>query len=822
MQTHGGINAENAILAAEREFRVRVLVDWNNDGLFNHALSDLSKFADNITVDRALKGSIPEEIMMIEGSSAAQLSFTIGGEYNGLQFPSVFSPYNGLSPLYNKDQVGAEVSYDIGIETVVGTIWYRQFIGNISSISPDRADNSVKIAAFDRVEKLRRPVILAPWAISDYWLNRGRRLAQLSDSQVIIQNCLQLCDVSASKWRPPVAEELKLVSGETTEFISCFIPGAGGINPTTGWIDNSQAFTFPNTEAGVQLYNTNTQVHPNSPEPTKRPFGFAAMNTNGDGDFKKYWVTDRDKIEIGGTHFLSMVLNLAGSSWHVTAPLTTLYEFRCGQNRVLRIHIQNNQVWTSLTNENNGFIGETAKFTLPAQDHVEIYAQWDTTTQTGTRAFLRVGSADTGGWVTIAGGWPGDTWNDQLVGLLLVRHRVAMQDIGYGFRRLAGTTPGGPGNERNVWKQAKYAAVLDAGANSLSFMPKVNGDDAWDVITSVAAAEFGSVFWDENGVFRFWNYNTIKAKQDTIVRTLSTDDVTQLSITNSFDSVRNMYSVEANKRVGFNFNRIYESRSLDEFYVPGGSIRRFEIYVDNVQFMEPAYMARHTKFAPGTGNGAGDAFPQWNDYSRHAYVMQLLYGDGWREPAFDNVTLDVKSWFDSRGVMIVQIVNPWSEPARLAVSDQPTVGNASSQAAMRIAGTAINKFDPTSFQTIDLGSVSKYGPRNFKASGDWYQQDYNAEGLMSVLLPRTVKPIPTTEEIELPGDPRLQLGDTMRLQDPDGLGEELRLQVFGISRTFSRDQGLTDHLSVELLRPAGLGIWDSSQYGRWDQSMIWS
>lgn len=60
------------------------------------------------------------------------------------------------------------------------------------------------------------------------------------------------------------------------------------------------------------------------------------------------------------------------------------------------------------------------------------------------------------------------------------------------------------------------------------------------------------------------------------------------------------------------------------------------------------------------------------------------------------------------------------------------------------------------------------------------------------------------------------------MSDPDGFGEEMRLQIYGIRRTFDRDSGLSDTLTVELLRPPEVGIWDSPQYGRWDETFVWS
>ncbi len=822
MQNHGGDEAGRAITDNERRIRWRFNCDWNGNGGYDHPLSFLAVSVIEAEVDRALKGSAPEPIMLIEGSSAAELRVILAGrdETTGLGYDAIFSPYNGFSPLYTKQQIGTECFFDIGIDTAYGTVWYPQFVGNITTIDVNRDTGDVHITALDRVEKLRRPVVLAPWAVSDYWNNLGRVTAQQADTACLIDNCLQQCDTSSTKYRPATRAELDVPDG-SLDGVGVFAPANGGIVPTVGWLDNAQAITYPLD--GVPMYQASAQPHPNSPEQSNRPMALSAMGGNGDGDYLKYWVANRDLTRAEGSHFLGLVLSTASgfpnAGYHVTAPDTVLYEYRAGGNFVFRIHLQANQVWVEVYNENTKTSSSTAKVAVPSgRDSVEVYATVMISRNDGIKAYIRAGS-NAGAYNKIGPNFDPNTYPfDALQGLLLVRHRVAMFDICYAYRNLFQDTLA---PETNLWRQAKYAAVLDRGANTLSFNPGVNGKDAWDVITGLAAAEFGSVFWDESGVLRFWNYNTVKAKQDQIVRTVSLDTLSGLEITNSLDSVRNIYSVQASKRTA-NAGRIYEAQAVDQFIVPGFTRKDFILYVDDVQFAEPRRLPRHTTIPLGTPTG--NAFLQWsNDWSHHGYVMQLLYPEGWHEPNFVNVELDVYAFFNNDGMLVLRVDNPWQETARLAVGNgDGSVTQNDNQPALRIDGTRIIKGTDQVFRTTDKGSVSKYGPRNFEARGDWYQQNYNDKGLLNVLLPRTTKPIPTTQQISMPGDPRLQLADTLQVEDPDGLGTGLRMQIFGINRKVSRDGGLVDTLSVELLRPPGLGIWDSPQYGRWDQSLIWN
>jgi hypothetical protein len=94
--------------------------------------------------------------------------------------------------------------------------------------------------------------------------------------------------------------------------------------------------------------------------------------------------------------------------------------------------------------------------------------------------------------------------------------------------------------------------------------------------------------------------------------------------------------------------------------------------------------------------------------------------------------------------------------------------------------------------------------------------------LVEALMPRTLQPIPATDAISIAGDPRLQLGDVLKIADPDGFGADMRVQIYGIQREWSLDSGLTDALTVEMIRPEKVSYWDDGQYGLWGQSMIWS
>lgn len=829
MQTQGGVAATDAIEnSADRRFRWKFNVDWNGDGLYQHALSFMAAYVEDASVDRALKGSAPADIMLIEGSSAAKLEVTIGGVDPTSKLPmvAVMSPYNGLSPLYAKNQIGAECVFEIGLETPLGTVWYPQFVGNISTIDASRNDGTVTITALDRVEKLRKPVILAPWAVADYWNNYGRSEAQKHDPMNIMQNCLQQCDTSATKYRPTYKSEMGLPETGTIDGVGIFAPLSGGVMPTVGWLDHALGVQYPLN--GTPMYQLSAQPHPSSPNQSQKVWASSAMGSNEDGNLLKYWVANRDNTRAEGAHYFGFQMSTAAgfpnATYHTTAPDLPVMEYRAGGKWVLRLQLAAGKIYVQVHDQNTNSFYNGSLVNIPTGlESVEVSAVVNISQDKGIRSYLRVGTNATI-LETIGPNFNASVYpTDEYQGWLQLWHRVSLFNVFYGFRNFAFSASTSPPDETlGGWRPAKYAAVLDQGLNSLSYNPGISGKEAWDVITDVAAAEFGSVFWDETGIFRFWNYNTVKAKQDTPVRTVTLSDVQGLQITNSLDSVRNIYSVQAGKNTVISAVA-FEAESIDQFIIPGHTRRDFIVQADNIQFCDPRRLSRHTTIPNGTFTG--DAFLDWTEeWTRHGYVMQLDYGaGGWHEPDYTNVTLDIYAFFNDQGQLVIRVYNPWTETARLAVSDgDGRTASANNKAALRIDGTVITKGDVIALRTSDLNSVQKYGPRNYEAQGGWYQQSYNDKGLMNVLLPRTAKPIPTTQNVEMAGDPRIQLADVLSLTDPDGLGESMRLQIFGINRKISKTGGLKDTYSVELVRPTALGIWNSSQYGRWDQSLIWN
>lgn len=806
MQTHGGAAAEAAIVSGERRFHVRLLADWNDNGLYDHALSDLSGYVKSVSTDRSLKGGLPSEITLIEGSGAAQLDVELSGEYNGLPFSAVFSPYQTLSSFWNSTPVGTEVKYEIGVETSAGMVWYPQFVGNIRTVTPDRGSGYVSITALDRVEMLRRPVLFPAWAVYEYQTSRGVVESLLTDTQWVIDHCLRKCNVSPTPLRPTSREENGLADNDITG-PQIWINGTGGWLPTIGHCDNWNVVEFPDTEStGLPMYMTSGAVHASSPEPATKPLAFHALQTAGN-DTLKYWCTNRDQMTPQGIQVLGFTLITSGvnGTYYQTASDFTVCSVRIGSTYRIDVWIGAGQVWTTHVDETLAITKTSSKVNIPTSgDFVQCDIVWDAFNAAGPLVYVAAGAntnnagayEDLGATYTYVGGR-----TDELKGLFAVRRQVALNDIRYSSTNFGNLTVA----SSLTWgfRAASYVAVLDRGINGISYIPQRQADDAWNVIAEVAQAEFGAVFWDEAGVFRFWNNARLGALKNTIVRDMSLDDVTGLRITNSLDSVRNIWSLDAGKRIapqGITF----EASSVDEFYVPGGTERYFRIWEDSVLSPNPGKLPRHSTIP-------ASAFPQWGDDVIQGYVVQWWNGSAWAEDDGKISGIDIYCYFDNEGRLVVKIWNGYGEEMRLATNDD--------QPAMRVEGTAIHTKDSQVTVYKDLVSIDKWMGRNLRLSGDWYQEYSNYKNMIGTLIQSTKEPTPATEQITIAGDPRLQFGDTLRINDKYGFGESFNIQIYGIRRNFSVDSGLTDSLSVELIAPGG--IWDSAIYGIWEQTFVW-
>lgn len=830
MQTHGGAPATAAIetVGGKRYFHILVLVDWDRDGLFSHPVSDVSSWVEEVALDRSLSGSVPGELMVVEGYSAAELTLKLSGEFEGLPLTAVFSTYNGNSPLYTVAQEGCEITYQIGVETSTGTVWYPQFVGNVRYTSPDRGAGVVTLSALDRAEKMRQPVQLPVWAVASWQAGRGYNRAQLCYSHWVIDQCLRTADASTTPYRWITPQEGAVLGLNENWGLQLWVTGNGAYIPNVGTLDNARVQGFPKPEVGgAVMYTRLGEAHPDVKAETevsqRRPYSLSGTTSDATGivpalqaadpnsdALKSYYLGYRAvdpylaEQDRNGSHRIGFTLLTRGySNWWATANVVPL-EVYIGGNRTLRIRFQAGLVRAEVWDWVNDVADIVSPFIgIPTgTDSVQIEALFTNMfSATARRIGLRAGVNSTASAAYSA--YPLDPIpTDQRGSIVSVRHQVAMQDIYWALKFITSTDISDAAFANYARRPATYAAVLDEGLNKLTLMPKASYEDAWALAGSVADAEMGAIFWDEEGVFRFWNRTTIEDLQAAPVRTLTLDYAEDLGITNSLDSVRGIVTVDA-LTASADQMTIFSADDVEQFYVPDLTDIRIKVpQSGDVQSVSPGKITRYSTASNIHG------VPIWNDTLISGYVAQFYVSGAWAEHNELSSGVDVIPFSDGQGNTIIRVWNGYPYPCRFV--------------HLRVLGTLVNREDNSVTSYRDEASVDRYGPRNLPLEGDWVQQQPGSLLLLGdFMLNRTTHPIPSTEDIPIPGDPRLQLGDCVDVRDSNGLGELLRLQILGYRRVLSRGGGMTDHLNVELIRPSLVGIWDSEQYGRWDTTLIW-
>src|SRR5690606_35358756 len=493
----------------------------------------------------------------------------------------------------------------------------------------------VVVTALDRAEKLRQPVTLVPWAYSHAMANVGLFEAQLQNPQGVIDSALRGGGVSPTPFVPPyeTLEWLKpdVGNGEGAGGFHFYLTGTGSV-PLRGTWDEPDKSTYFDTEGtGTQMFAHSGAVHPESPEPGRVPLGIQGKGLNSSVLY--YRCANQMPVRRDGTHFVGFTLLTCENNYWRTASEKVVFYVETAHDVEIRVHIGAGKVWSTWRRlpQSDGtteVIRTTPKVDIPTgQPWVRINIRLAANVNDNTlRATVTAGSNTTGDvYVHVL---PSGSYmhNKPTWGRVMIRDHFGLQDIYYAsYFGIVGVGD----NEEIFNKQAPYVAVLDPGLSRISNYPAVKAEDGWDLIKEVASAELGAVFWDENGVFHFWNYNTIRDKRNTVVKTLTPDLLAGLKMTRSLDSLRNELSVSRTKSVASAWRSIYEAGDADEFRVPPNTRRFFTIQSDDFiaaddvplkQYKDPSY-------------SYPEGLPNWNQYVKHGFVVQIwdpTPGVGWR------------------------------------------------------------------------------------------------------------------------------------------------------------------------------------------------
>lgn len=825
--------AAQAIESSSRQFTHRLMVDWNNDGQYSHALSDMSQYVVRSSRDQALTSTAPSELMLIEGYAAASLDIEIAGSYNGLSLVGHFAPYNGRSIFYASGlSLGVSMYYEIAVWTGEGWEWYRQFTGIVREAELSRENGSVVLHCLDNAERMRTPVSIPPYAMYKDYLVNGYKRAQLVDSSSLIDMAARSAGFSSGPkgWDRYHKTDWQSDYQAWARQKILEVPFHGSHLPTIGFFDNDFEFhlteDWDRTPEGSSTYERREQF-------TYGEHGYLALNAvpkgYNDQARKLYWCDYTDFYmddDPQGSTYLGVWIYWTGTNQDETSEVIN---YRM-QDRTYQLIVQSNggvfgRLWADRF---PGKPKDSPALFLPAEPgwhFVGAVFGWDPWyTQNDTTKFQTYLDGNRSA-IGDSGYALGGVAEDSRAGLVTVQNKYALSDLVIlrdAFPFDGNTLP----YDMTLYDNAEVAK----GRNRITYTLREENVEAWELAKEVAAAEYGVVYFDEYGKFHFLTYDQVIAKQDQLAKEMDISNVSGLSLRLTMDSVRNVWKVTS--RTGYSYKGIiYDFANDDVPYTRNGkdtTLANFIVPNNNtyysfwLQDSEKVMSAHPDMFRSSETNAWNDLSPQF-DYKPYSFINNANQ--------YQVNDLDIVIRKSSRN---------WTE-IKMRNTGANTVGFVGTNDSrwFRVGGTLIAE-DPErtwTYSTDDLAreveaadgtpgayaqSISRYGQRVIELGNKWVQDEFQTRLMLANVMKRYGRPTPVTDAIEVPGDPRVQIGDCIDIVDPEGLGGLTRLQVLGITRELEDGVGLKDTYQVEVIERPGIGRWDDDQYGRWNTSLIWS
>ncbi|GIJ50037.1 hypothetical protein Val02_69230 [Virgisporangium aliadipatigenens] len=746
-----------AIEAAERRPVLAVRVDWDGDGYDGDgSVDDLSALAGEVVIDRALAGELPDEVSIVEGSAAASL--TVDLDAGGWQVEDetghaawYFSAANPDGPFSWRQILGRPVTVDVGFHTTTGPQWVRRFTGRTRALPVSSRRRSAQLRALDGRERLRQ-VVQVPGAVTrDVGLT----------ATWLVSYVLHQCGIPPS---PPPR-----TPWGTDRVPRLWIPAHGSIQPLI-------AGTVTLVRRRSTVASTDRAQHRYVPG----PFVIAPhlyYNRAAENDQVTGTLTFADITNQGGRIVASQVYRLEmwvrGDST-LTAP-----------PEPMGIVMEDNGP-DRLKTTGRIFLG------LTPERRLRYYC----TARGGTAPVAEA----TGPQIPADGQWHFigvqiDILADEVTFALDQRPPVTVE-----------TPTAAPYNEicpsRVVFTAwAPFAELhvtsdpLDAPwLNTVPFTPGARLDpsvltldavvereprEAWALLSEIAAAEQAVIGFDEDGVFAYRNRTRLTDRDAVrVVRTLSAESaITDLDAEVAIDRVRNVVTVP---------------------YTP--------VVMDTaVQVRTWVYETRDLHTVPANGTVEVWASPERPladvDLDGYAVTEQPNFPNTYvtlsRTPegtqlVFDNITMTVVAW--TVGTLRIRIVNGNAFDLHTANSAGfPTIG---------VAGVASRVDRPIGVQVRDPDSEAVHGQQPYAASANpWIQRREVADTLARALLADLATPHLVVTNLVIVGDPRLQLGDRVRVVDRDGIALDGEYWITAIRDRIRADGPYTQTLALRRAAP---------------------
>ncbi|UFQ15504.1 MULTISPECIES: hypothetical protein [Streptomyces] len=681
---------------------------------------DMSAQVQSWTLEQSYGTDLPDAMRAYSGSSSAQLSLTLGGT-NGRSAPALYGPW---APRATGDVVrpGQSVVHGWG----VGGQAVPTFRGSVRARSAQSGTDTVSVTALDGAERLRQPASLPrPSGGIDPDTPFGSATNWVSSPTWCVDHLLQRAGIHTCP--PPRKEALLYASMH------------GGAAANIGFLKSLSGdwSAWPKTNAPWDC-----AVQGSSKGTTKAEYAPQKRSVNrhhSEGFFLEAWVDNTGVTS--GTRTLDLSLSWVRGT---AAPVYTSMQVDFSDGGTISYTngtdpnlITNSSVVSTVVDMyqfGRFFFGMWLKFSSTGVATAEAILGYPD----GTEEIIKLGSAGS----AIPAGALGN------VILRIGGLRVEAVQVSQLAKRPANLADA---TQKGKWKKS---ARLDEPNVPLRVIPVVSGS-SWEVITSIAKATLSTAAFDGDGIFHWRNgsrWAVAPSRADLTVT--SAREIAALSITEEIDACRNHCSVKWSNWFRVKANKATTKKTTPHMReIPaGGSYTMSWDYGDEELDTSPPFTAN-------------ELAPDCIRFATERAGETVVYG-----------AVEVKVTREA-GALVLEMFNRsktsvWLTPTTLFDGPvtllTPSVDSGASPSDNWSAAWNTN-------------SQKIYGVQEFEHDpGGWIQDSKSASAVASVLRDAGAYPLPLIGEVEILPDPRIQLGDVIRVVDYTGASLDTLAWVIGI------------------------------------------
>ncbi|GAA2238568.1 hypothetical protein GCM10010232_26690 [Streptomyces amakusaensis] len=715
---------------------------------------DVSAQVQSWQVERSYATDLPEAMRAFAGSSAAQFQLQLSGT-GGKSSPELYSPWAQRAS-GDAARPGQSVVHEAGVG---GGGALPAFRGTLRNRSAASGSDTVELSALDGAERLRGPAQL-PRPYTGLWWRRP-----VATATWCVDELLRQAGIHSSP--PPRAPEFQ--PDQPLSLVHATLHG--GFATPYGMpedLPDPRHYTWTRAGAPHEMALVPRGTPPGGKGVMMSWFPRSRVTCPGSKLFAEVWVNTA--LGTGDTARIELELNRSGTA---TGTLFVEVDFVAG---TVTVGSESSATqggtwvwsqWGAAMKAQRGVWHFGAFFDLTASGStVQPVVHPRLTAPDGTH-FAGTATPMTPGF-------------GQQVSSELRKVRLVTSMAAEGLQVTAGL-PGIPTAEEfahtGTWTKT---ATLDEPILPLMVIPKVSGSQ-WEAITQIAKASLSTAEIDERGMFRWRNFTrfaTVPTSPDLTLTTVR--DIASLTLTEEIDACRN-YCVQPVKdwsAVGIVEGAVVNDTEIREI-PPYGSLTVSYTFAEEELDIGP---------------------PDTDDDSVHTYGSSFRVA-----PYFAGGAFAIKGAVDAlirreEGYVVLRLTN--RTPLRLYTITKD------GKPSVRIVSLKPSR-EPVERQSVSYrpGSASErfYGRQEFYAEADeWIQDSRAAQQLANAMRAAGEYPVPVMGDVQVLYDPRVQLGDVVRIQDPGGAVLDTLAWVVGISTTAGGDGGVQQTLSLRGTRSNGV------------------